>query len=203
MKIVQRFGAQDLELESYVETYKKDIKSFRLVTQVEDVIDADVDFDDLPPAKKAKYATEVETDLEEAHFLPEERAKNELHYYCPVEWKTEFIDHSLQYLTEVWEEFSCHYLGPKSPPTALLNHVRKGCFSITWLVPSYLIPALSKRAKTDTNFFQQHRILKLTVGEECVYEEDVRGSRLVSSFGLFLESFGLGGILGEPFNDKT
>ena len=176
VKIAQRFGAQDLELESYVETYKKDIKSFRLVTKVEDVIGADLDFADLPPAKKAKYTTHVD----EAHFPPEERAKNNLHYYCPVEWKTEFIDHSLQYLAEVWEEFSCHYLGPKSPPTALLNHVRKGCFSVTWLVPSYLIPALSKGAKTDTDFFQQHHIVRVTVGEECIYEELTEESATVS-----------------------
>ena len=176
VKIVQRFGAQDLELESYVETYKKDIKSFRLVTKVEDVIDADVDFADIPPAKKAKNTT----DVDEAHFPPEERAKNNLHYYCPVEWKTEFIDHSLQYLAEVWEVFSCRYLQPKSPPTALLNHVREGCFSITWLVPSYLIPALNKRAKTDTDFFQQHHIVRVTVGEECIYEDISEESTIVS-----------------------
>ena len=195
VKIVQKFGAQDLELESCVETYKKDIKSFRLVTKVEDVIDADLDFADLPPAKEAKYATDGdEADLDVAHFPPEEKAKNDLHYYCPVEWKTEFIDHSLQYLTEVWEEFSCHYLCPKSPPTALLHHVRKGCFSVTWLVPSYLIPALTKRAKTDTDFFQQYHIVRVTVGEECVYEEVVRGSTMVSSLWAVLESFGLGRI---------
>ena len=39
--------------------------------------------------------------------------------------------HSLQYLTEVWEEFSCHYLIPDSPPTALLDRVCRDCFSVT------------------------------------------------------------------------
>ena len=176
VKIVQRFGAQDLELETYVETYKKDIKSFCLVTKVENVIDADLYFADIPPAKKAKYTT----DVDEAHFPPEERAKNNLHYCCPVEWKTEFIDHSLQYLAEIWEVFSCRYLQPNSPPTALLNHVHEGCFSVTWLVPSYLIPALSKRAKTDTDFFQQHHIVRVTVGEECIYEDTSEESTTAS-----------------------
>ena len=176
VKIVQKFGAKDSEMESWVETYKKDLKSFHLVTKVEDLIDAHLDFATLPPQKKVTEVDEADPDV--AH--PEERAKNDLHYHCPVEWKTEFVDHSLQYLAEVWEEFSCHYLGPKSPPTALLDHVCKGCFSVTWLVPSYLIPALTKRVKSDTDFFQQHHILRVTVGEECVYEELAEKNTTVS-----------------------
>ena len=176
-KIVQRFGDNDSEMKSWVKTYKKDLKSFCLVKNVEDIVDADLDFATLPPQNKVKID---EADPDVAHF-PEERAKNDLHYYCPVEWKTEFVDHSLQYLAEVWEEFSCHYLRPKSPPTALLDRVCKGCFAITWLVPSYLIPALIKRAKTDTDFFQQRHIVGVTVGEECVYEKVVGESASVSS----------------------
>lgn len=176
VKIVQTFGASNSEMESWAETYKKDLKSFRLLTKVENLIDADLDFATLPPQNKVKV-DEADLDV----LLPGERAKNDLHYYCPVEWKTEFVDHSLQYLAEVWEEFSCHYLGPKSPPTALLDRVCKGCFAITWLVPSYLIPALIKRAKTDTDFFQQRHIVGVTVGEECVYEKVVGESASVSS----------------------
>ena len=87
----------------------KDLKSFFLVTEVEEFIDADLITDDLPPAKRAKY---------------------DGRYYTLVEWKTGFTNHSLQYLTEVWEEFSCHYLIPDSPPTAVFagivsqSHIR-------------------------------------------------------------------------------
>ena len=90
----------------------------------------------------------------------------------------EFIDHSLQYLAEVWELFSCRYLMPDSPPTALLNRVREGCFIVIWLVPSNLIPPLMKAAKTDTDFFHQCRISKVTVGYQCIYDEE---SNLISS----------------------
>ena len=86
----------------------QDLKSFCLVTEVEGFIDTDLVTADLPPENRAKY---------------------DVRYYTPVEWKTEFTDHSLQYLAEVWEEFSCHYLVPDSPPTALLDRVRRGCFS--------------------------------------------------------------------------
>jgi len=59
-----------------------------------------------------------------------------------------------------------------SPPTVLLDRVRTGCLSVTWLVPSHLIPQLVKRAKVNT-FFQEHRILKVTVSGEIIYEEEV------------------------------
>ena len=145
MRIAKRFGANDPEIEGWVQTYKKDLKAYSLVTTLEDYIEADP----LPSrADGAKYP-----------------------HYCPVEWKTEFIDHTLQYFAEVWGLFSSHYLEPDSPPTALLNHVCQGCLSVTWLVPSHLIPLFCKRAKIDTTFFQQYDIVKVTVGDKCIYEK--------------------------------
>ena len=150
VRIAKAFGGDDREMEGWVESYQKDLKSYQLVTTVEDYIEADLDNADTPPAKRARY---------------------DPRYYTPVEWKTEFMDHSLQYFAEVWKLFSSHYLMPDSPPTALLDRVRKGCFSVTWLVPTGLIPQLIKRVQLDTEFFQKHRILKVTVGKECVYKE--------------------------------
>ena len=163
VRIVRRFGSDDPKMEAWVEKYKKDLKSYQLVATIEDYIAPELNTcADPPPAKKAKY---------------------DRRYVCPVEWKTDFIDHSLKYLAEVWELFSIHYLVPKSPPTALLDRIHIGCVSITWLVPSGLIPRLINRAKIDTTFFQEHRIIKVTVGDQCVYETEtltevvqVRGS---------------------------
>ena len=156
VKVVEKFGGGDSEMEGWVNDYRKSLKAYCIVTNVE------------------KY---VETYL---HNSPSaESTKHDLRYYQTVEWKTEFIDHSLQYLAEVWESFSCHYLVPDSPPTALLDHVRKGCFSVTWLVPSSLIPTLIEKVKIDTNFFQQHHIVRVTVGK-CIYDEVVEKSTLVS-----------------------
>ena len=154
VQIVQMFGANDDEMKGWVETYQQDLKAYRLVTTVEDYIEADI-----------------------VDSLPTNCAKYDPRYYTPVGWKTEFIDHSLEYLAEVWRLFSCHYLIPNSPPTALLYRVHRGCFSVTWLVPSGLISSLIKRAQSDTKFFQQHRILSVTVGDQCIYEEE---SSLVS-----------------------
>lgn len=147
VQIAKRFGDRDHEMEGWVQTYKKDVKAYSIITTVEDYIETDLDVTNSPPAK----------------YDP--------HYYCPVEWKTSFINHTLQHLTEVWEMFSSRYLMPDSPPTALLDRVCKGCFAITWLIPSGLVSPLIEKTKSDTDFFQQHRIQKVMVGEECVYEE--------------------------------
>ena len=159
VRITEVFGPGDDEMKDWVQTYKRDLKAYCFVTTLEDCIEIDIDIDGTPPAKRARYDTR---------------------YYTPVEWKTEFIDHSLEYLTEVWELFSYHYLVPDSPPTALLDRVCQGCLSLTWLIPSALIPLLIKRTKIDTTFFQQHHIFKVTVGGKCIYDEVKKESTSVS-----------------------
>ena len=122
----------------------------------------------------------IESDLDVASS-PTKEAKYDPDYNTPVEWKTKFVDHSLQYLAEVWELFSSHYLGPDSPPTALCNCVCEGCFLVTWLVPSYLTPQLIKRVNKYPDFCKQHSIFKVTVGDQCVYNRVNDESTLVSS----------------------
>ena len=126
-----------------MQTYMKDLKAYNLVTTVEEYIETDLEIAGPPSVNRAKYNS---------------------CYYTPVEWK---MDHSLHYLADVWELFSSHYLLPDFPPTALLEHVRRGCFSMTWLVPSGLIPSHIKRVQLGTEFFQQYRILKVTVGKSA------------------------------------
>ena len=151
-RIIREFCANDPEKETLIQQYQKDLKSYKLVTNIEDCIESVLDANTDPPP-----------------------AKYDSRYVCRMEWKTDFLDHSLEYLTDVWEMFSSHYLVPDSPPTALLDRVRSGCVTITWLVPSGLIPQLLKTAKVDTDFFQKHRILKVTVGDHCIYEEQMSG----------------------------
>ena len=165
--VVKTFCANDPEMESCVRTYKKDLKAYCIVTTLHTEADLEVVG---PLAKKARSA---------------KRAKYDCRYYNPVEWKTEFVDHSLQHLADVWKLFSSRYLVPDSPPTALLDRVRKGCFLITWLVPSHLIKPLVRRVKVDTEFFQQHHILRVTVGDKCIYEKLTDKSKLVSSSSPF------------------
>ena len=160
VQIARTFGAGDHDIKDWVENYKKDLKTHTLLMTVDDYMEADLDVADPPPVEIAKY---------------------DPRYCCEMEWKTEFIDHSLHYLMEVWELFSSHYLVPDSPPTALLSRISKGCFSVTWLVPSFLIPVLIKSVKTDTDFLQERCILKVTVADQCIYEQVIKETASVSS----------------------
>ena len=153
VQIVQKFGADDPEMKAWIQDYKKYLKAYTIVASIDDYIESNLD-----------------TCTDQSRV---DRAKYDPRYNCPVEWKTDFVDHSLQYLADVWEMFSDRYLLPDSPPTALLDRVRKGCVSVTWLVPSYLIPLLIKRVKIDTEFFQKHCILKVAVRGEVVYDKEV------------------------------
>ena len=164
-QIINKFAANDTEMEGWVQSYEEDFKAYSIITTVEDHIETDLSFADAHPAEA----------------LPTNRAKYDPCYYIPVELKTKFIDHTLHYLAEVWSAFSCRYIVPDSPPSSLLDRVRKGCFAVTWLVPSHLIPDLIKRIQNDNTFFQQYRILRVTVGSECVYEDVTAESTSVSS----------------------
>ena len=166
VQIVQTFGANDTEMEGWVQSYENDLKAYSIVTTVEDYIEADLDVADASMAECAKYDSR---------------------YYCPMEWKTEFIDHTLQYLADVWKLFSGRYLVPKSPPTALLHRVQEGCVSVTWLIPLDLILTLINRIKVDTDFLEKYHILRVTVGNRCVYEVSHETKHVVK-FSLGLET---------------
>ena len=150
VRIIRMFGAGDPEMEAWIREYRKDLRAYTIVTTIEDCIEYHLD------------TSTGQSQVDSAKYDPR--------YNCPVDWKTDYVDHSLQHLTDVWEMFSEQYLVPDSPPTALLDRVRKGCVSVTWLVPSYLIPQLVERAQVDTTFLRKHRILKVTVGGEVVQE---------------------------------
>ena len=145
--IVNVFGANDPDMNKLVQDYMKDLKSYTSMTEITDCIE---------------FVLANPTEPLPAKYDPD--------YNRPVEWKTNFIDHTLQYLVEVWKMFSSRYLLPDSPPTALLDRVRRGCVSITWLVPTHMIPQLMKGVESSTEFFQEQHISKVIVDGKCVYE---------------------------------
>ena len=105
VQIVKKFCPNDVEMHSCMQAYKKDLKSFSIVTTVEAYIEADLDVAD-PPESRAKYNPR---------------------YYRPVGWGSKQIDHTLQYLDDVWKLFSSgQYLVPDSPPVVLLDRISKG-----------------------------------------------------------------------------
>ena len=137
-RIVKKFGANDPEMQKWVQDYNNDLKTYtsrmKIIDYIEPVLDGSI-------------------------------AKCDLRYCCPVEWKIIFTNSTLQHLADVWESFSAHYLKPDPPSTSLLESVREDGNSITWLVPSHLIPQIIKEVKLDTTFLQKHSILECDCGK--------------------------------------
>ena len=95
VRIVRKFGASDPEMKAWIRNYKKDLKAYTIVASIEDCIDSSLD----------TCTDQLRVDC----------AKYDPRYNCPVEWKTNFVNHSLQDLADVWEMFSDRYLLPDSP----------------------------------------------------------------------------------------
>ena len=111
VRIARRFCAGDSEMKAWIKNYKEDLKAYTIVASIEDYIEFDLD---------------TCTDQLQVHS-----AKYDPRYKCPVEWKTGFVNLSVQHLTNVWEMFSDQYPVPDSPPTALIDRVREGCLLVT------------------------------------------------------------------------
>lgn len=143
-RIFKTFCAGDPEMETWVQNYREDFSSYISTVQILDYIE------------------------------PNPTTRCSLRYCCPVEWKITFANNTLQYLYDMWELFSAQYLEPDPPLTSLLECVHdvesSTSATVTWLVPSYLIPQLIKKVKVNT-FFRKHGIWKVIVADQCIYDE--------------------------------
>ena len=152
-EIVQGFAADDQEILSWIETYRHDLESYKVTTKLLDHIAADsvLIVDELEPV--------------------EQPARHDRRYYQKLSFKLkmDFTDHSLKYIDEFWNKFASLYGLP--PYVVLLDHIRKGCVSIVWLVPSHLAPKILSGAPLSDDFYQKHEIVRVEFDGECIYQE--------------------------------
>ena len=142
--IVQEFAPNDPEITSWIETYRQDLESYKIVT---------------------KLIHHIESPLDE-----EQPAKYDKRYYQSLSFKlkTEFTDHSLKYVDDLWNKFSnLHGLPPR---VALFDSIHKGC--VPMLIPSHLAPQIRSRTSLSGDFYRKHEITRVELGEECIYQEE-------------------------------
>ena len=154
--IVQAFAADDQEITSWIETYRQDLQSYKVMTKLIDHI-ATADF--VPTVGES--------------LSDEERpARYDKQYYQELSLKleTNFTDHSLKYIDELWAKFANLYGIP--PRVVLLDRIHKGCVSIVWLVPSRLAPQILKAPPPSDEFYHKHEIIKVEFNGTCLYQEE-------------------------------
>ena len=138
--IVQEFAPNDPDITSWIETYRQDLESYKVVTKL-------------------------------IHHI-ESLAKYDKRYYQRVSFKlkTEFTDHTLKYIDDLWNKFSNLHDLPSR--VALFDSIREGCVSIVWLIPSHLAPQIRSTTPHSADFYRKHEITRVELGEECIYQEN-------------------------------
>ena len=156
--VVQEFAADDPEIQSWIETYKQDLRSYKVTTKLIDHIAA-VDSD-----------SSYESPSEEGQLEKPVRYDQQYYHRLSFKLKMKFTDHTLDYIEDLWKEYAeLHGLPPYK---ALLDCIRKGCVLIVWLLPTHLAPQILHAAAHSDDFYRKHEIMKVELGGKCIYREE-------------------------------
>ena len=158
--LIEEFGG-DTELTTQLEQFKMDRSSFQIATKIKDYI----------PAAKSLLAESDEL-VEPAPIKPD-------HKYL---WKLgakldECVgNESLAYLEELWRSLAKTL---RLPRVSLVLHVIvEKSILVVWLIPAKLGPKAIEIACQSAEFFRSYPILSVTIGDECVYEKELKGEKV-------------------------
>ena len=152
--VVKRFAVDDPEIMSWIETYKQDLKSYKVTTLLTAHIAA------------ASANSDYKSFSEE-----KQPARYDQQYYqtLSVKLKRKLTGQTLIYIDNLWNDFA--ELCGLPPYVALFDHIQKGCVSIVWLIPSHLAPQIRSAASLSGNFYYRHKITRVELAEKCIYQE--------------------------------
>ena len=156
-QIIKHFCADDLEAESKMEQYKRDLSGFELATKIKDsdyISKARSTFPDLIATSPAEILPK-----QTPAYLKELAVKLE---HCVA-------DYHLDYLRELWKLLSTVLSLP--PLYLILDAVIMNSVLVVWLIPTNVVSEATERAKQNADFFKKHPILKVTIGDDCVYSK--------------------------------
>ena len=155
-KIVEGFAADDKELESWIGTYKQDLKSYKATTKLIDRISV------------AESDSTVDESEEEEQDKP---ARYDKRFYrkLSLKLKTKFTDQTMEYIEDLWDEIADLYDLPHY--VILLDSVRKGCVSIVWRIPSHIAPKILEAPPPSEEVYRKHEITRVEYGGEGIYQE--------------------------------
>ena len=162
-QIITRFGENDLEMMERMIRFKKDLSGFHFTTKIKHYI---------PAAAELKS----QIDREEQ---PQAKRSQEYYMRLSVKLKQHVAEYTLDYLENLWKSLSYHLLLP--PPSVLLDAVLEKSIVVVWLIPMELavLRQVIEKGRQSAQFFQEHSILSVTIGDVCVYESAVEKETMV------------------------
>ena len=145
-QIVKKFCGDNPEMTGEIEKFKKDRAGFQLATKIKKYI---------PAAKACKH--EQLNPVNPNHFTKLSHILDE----CVA-------DYSLNYLEELWQSLSFHMQLP--PITIVFEIIDSGSVQIVFLIPTKLVPQVVHQAQYSAYFYKQHRIRRVAVGDNWIYD---------------------------------
>ena len=138
----------------WIETYKQDLKSYKVTTKLID------------------YIASVDSDSSEEALSEVQPSRDDQQYYQKLSFKLKMkiTNQTLMYIDNLWKEFAELYGLP--PYVAVLDCVRKGCISIVWLIPSYLAPKIHSAEPHSSDFYHKYEIIRVELDGKCIYQEE-------------------------------
>ena len=143
--ITNHYASDDTEIKAKLNEYEEELAGYVLVTKMKDYLNAEIQQSELS-----------EPDPELLHEIS-------------FKVKANVTEKTMKYVSELRDSLTYQV---KLPVTAVLFHkIAKGCVEITWLLPCHLTEFTRRHLQESTDYFQQEKILRVTIAGRCVYEE--------------------------------
>ena len=143
--IINHYASDDIEMQTKLDEYEQELAGYVLVTKMKDYLNAEIQQSELS-----------EPDPELLHEIS-------------IKVKANITEKTMKYVRELRDSLAYRV---KLPVTAVLFHkIAKGCVEITWLLPCHLIEYTRRCLHESTDYFQQEKILRVTIAGRCVYQE--------------------------------
>ena len=156
-EIINNCSNDNLEMKDKLEQYKKDRFGFQLATKIKDYI----------PKARSKFPYSCD---EPASKLQLKRTPAYLTQLA-ITLDESVADFHLDYLEELWRSLSNALSLP--PLYLLFDAVLMDSVAVVWLIPSECTPKAIEKAMQSANFFEKYPIVKVTIGDECIYEREL------------------------------
>lgn len=142
--IIKEYASDDGELTQKMEEYVKEVAGYILVTKMITYVDA--------------------------VFLQDKDSEADPKLFDKLSLKVggNVTEHTLQYVKDLWDSLALQLKIPQS--ALLLEMVAKGCIEITWNLPYHLTNFVISRARENTEYFREKKVLRLAIANRYVHE---------------------------------
>ena len=156
--IIEELARDDNELNEMMEQYQQDLTGYILTLQIQTYLNATQYVQPAVTTHDSESLADGTVSLQQ---------KQELFNKLSVKTNANVTDHSLSYVTNLWQSLAKQFALPQ--PAVILHDIAEGCIGITWLIPANLVNHITRMARETANMFAEEQILRVTLEKRCVY----------------------------------